>query len=126
MEKHKILIVDDDPKLSTLVRTFLERMGKFEVREENRSFAALSTAREYLPDLVILDVDMPGKDGGDVAAELGADSKLSQTPVMFLSSLVTATDSGMRGGKMFLSKPVDPLTLMRAVRTLLPPQEVAA
>jgi CheY-like chemotaxis protein len=117
---NKILVVDDDPKLSGLVRTFLERLGKFEVREENRSFAALNTAREFQPDMVILDVDMPGKDGGDVAAELAADPRFAKTPVMFLSSLVTPQDSGLRNGRLFLSKPVEPLTLLRAVRSLLP------
>ncbi len=120
MKRTRILLVDDDPKLSTLVRAILERMGGYDVREENRSFAALATAREYLPDLVILDVNMPGKDGGDVAAELRGDYHLAGTPVVFLTSLVTASDSGMRGGRYFLSKPVESNALLKAVRALLP------
>ena len=68
MSKTKILIVDDDARLSTLMRTILER-GGYEAREENRSFAALATARGFRPDLVLLDVDMPGKDGGTRSEE---------------------------------------------------------
>jgi CheY-like chemotaxis protein len=120
MKRTKILLVDDDAKLSALVRVILERMGGYEVREENRSFAALATAREYLPDLVILDVNMPGKDGGDVAAELRSDYRLAGTPVVFLTSLVTARDSGMRGGRYVLAKPVEPYALLKAVRDLVP------
>ena len=92
MSKPKILVVDDDAKITSLLRFILERVGGFEVREENRSFAALATAREFRPQFVLMDVDMPGKDGGDVAAEFRADPDFARTPLVFLTSLVASTE----------------------------------
>lgn len=119
MSKAKILIIDDDAKISALMRAFLER-GGYEVREENRSFAGLATARQFLPHLVLLDVDMPGKDGGTVAAEISADPALRHTPIIFVTSLVSKHESGMRGKERFLGKPVAPADLLAAVRDVLP------
>ena len=120
MKISKILVVDDDPKLSSLIALILRRAGGYEVREENRSFAALATAREYGPDLVLLDVDMPGKDGGAVAHELAADSALSSVPVIFITSLIAPGEAGMRNGAVYLAKPVEPKRLIETVQRLCP------
>ena len=119
MSKSKILIVDDDTRLSTLMRAILVR-GGYETREENRSFAALSAAREFCPDLILLDVDMPGKDGGTVAAELRMDATLARTPIIFVTSLISKSETGMRGGERFLAKPLAPADLLGAVEQMLP------
>src|SRR5688572_9190729 len=110
----RILIVDDDSRISSLMRIVLTRVG-YEVREENRSFAALATAQEFRPHLVLLDVDMPGKDGGMVAAELAADPIVGGTPFIFVTSLVKSHEAGVRGTTRFLSKPVAPAALLAAV-----------
>lgn len=111
MTKSRILVVDDEPNLSGLVRLFLEKTQRFEVRVENRSALALSAAREFRADLILLDVDMPGKDGGDVAREIQAEPALRGVPIVFLTSLVSAAESGggetIRGGMRFLAKPVN-------------------
>ncbi|HEY3901746.1 MAG TPA: response regulator [Chthoniobacter sp.] len=120
MKPSKILIVDDDSKLSSLIALILRRAGGYEVREENRSFAALATAREYLPDLVLLDVDMPGKDGGAVAHELAGDSLLSAVPIIFITSLIAAGEAGTRNGAVYLAKPVEPKRLIETVQRLCP------
>jgi CheY-like chemotaxis protein len=125
MSKHKILIVDDDPQISALMAAVLERKGNYTVRQENRSFAALATARAFSPDLVLLDVDMPGKDGGAVAAELSEDPFLRRVPVVFVTSLASKSDtlqrpSGPRG-PFFLSKPPSPQLLLQTVSELLAP-----
>ena len=119
MNKSRILVVDDEPNLSGLVRLFLEKTQRFEVRVENRSAHALAAAREFRPELVLLDVDMPGKDGGDVAAELKADPTLRNVPIVFLTSLVTQADAGVRGGMHFLSKPVSLKSLIETVDRML-------
>ena len=123
MKKSKILIVDDDARISGLLHALLEKAGGYEVKEENRSFAALATARHFRPDLVVMDVDMPGKSGGDVARELNADPILANTPVLFVTSLLPRDECGidlvMRGNQQFLSKPVDPRSLLRVVQGLL-------
>lgn len=120
MSKSKILIVDDDASISRLIALVLRRMGGYEVREENRSFAALSTAHEFLPDLILLDVDMPGKDGGAVSAELKSDPVFSKTPVIFVTSLISKNEAAARTGAPYLSKPVEPNLLLETVRKYCP------
>ncbi len=120
MSKPRILVVDDDAKISSLVRIILERVGGFQVREENRSFAALATAREFRPHFVLLDVDMPGKDGGDVACDFRADPMFSAIPIVFLTSLVASRELSQLGDDRFLAKPVDPQLLIQTVRSMLP------
>jgi CheY-like chemotaxis protein len=120
MSKSKILIVDDDPKLSRLLAVILNRVGGYEVLEENRSFAAVVTAQRFQPDVILLDVDMPGKDGGMVSAELRSDPQFAKTPIVFVTSLVSKQEQGLHNGVRYLSKPVDPNLLLDTVRGLCP------
>jgi len=123
MNRSRILVVDDEPNLSQLVRLFLEKTQRFEVRVENRPALALSAAREFLPDLILLDVDMPGKDGGDVEREIRKEPALTGVPILFLTSLVSRAEAGesevLRGGKRFLAKPVSPGVLINCVDNIL-------
>src|SRR4051812_36590040 len=123
MNKRRILVVDDEPKLSELVRMFLERTQRFDVRVENRSAHAVATAREFRPEMILLDVDMPGKDGGEVARELKDDATLRATPILFFTSLISRAEAGecetLRGGTRFLAKPVDPKVLVDTVDRIL-------
>jgi DNA-binding response OmpR family regulator len=119
MQKRRILIVDDEPKFTRMVKLNLERTGEFEVRTENRATAALAAAREFKPDLIILDVIMPNMDGGDVANQIKRDKELSHTPIIFLTAAVTPEESGSRGlpsgGALFLGKPVSVDMLIRCI-----------
>jgi CheY-like chemotaxis protein len=128
MNPHRILVIDDEPNLSDLVRLFLEKTKRFEVRVENRSAHAVAAAREFRPDMILLDIDMPGKDGGEVASELNADLALRDTPILFLSSLVSRAEAGeretIRGGERFLAKPVDPKVLIDAIDRILAAESV--
>jgi CheY-like chemotaxis protein len=123
MNKAKIMVVDDDPKLSRLVKLFLESTKLYEVLEENRSSQAAATARSFRPQAVLLDVDMPGKDGGEVAREMADDPQLSRIPVLFFTSLISVEEAGAhevnRAGKLFLAKPVNPVALVGAVSRLV-------
>ena len=87
MNRSKILVVDDDPKLSRLVKTILEKTGCYEVQEENRSSAALATARTIEPDMILLDVVLPGLDGFAVCRRLKAESVTRLTPVVLVTGL---------------------------------------
>ena len=130
MNKPRILVVDDDVGLSGLIRFLLNKTGRFEVLVENRSAHALAVAREFRPDMILLDVDMPGKDGGDVAMEMQSDGELHSVPIVFLTSLVPRCDGGehpvMRGGMPFLSKPVSLKVLLETVDRLLSGRGVTA
>ena len=98
MNKTRILAVDDEPNLSDLVRLFLEKTKRFEVRTENRPGNVLAIAREFRPEMILLDVDMPGQDGGEVAREIEADPALRGTPILFFTSLISASEAGSRIG----------------------------
>ena len=122
--------MDDEPNLSDLVRLFLEKTQRFDVRVENRSARALAAAREFRPDMILLDVDMPGKDGGDVANEIEQDPVLRGVPILFFTSLISREEAGqreiVRGGKQFLAKSVDSKVLISAVDRTLAAQKQAA
>jgi len=123
MTKPRILVVDDEPNLSGLVRLSLLKTERFDVRVENRSALALAAAREYCPDIILLDVDMPGKDGGDVARELQADPVLRAVPILFFTSLISREEAGqqesIRGGMRYLAKPVNSKVLISVVDRIL-------
>jgi|SRR5438876_2096506 len=110
MEKKRILIIDDEASFTRMVKLNLEKTGSFEVREENRATYALTAAREFKPDAILLDVIMPAMDGGDVAAQIRNDRNLKGTPIIFLTATVSqreAGDDGLNsGGDLFLAKPI--------------------
>jgi len=105
-----ILIVDDETSVGRMLKAGLEMHG-FTVRYESRSTDTIKACLEFHPDLILLDIDMPGKDGGDVASELRDHPTLRHTPVIFRSALVAKKETGKRSatGQIFLSKQV-PLT----------------
>jgi DNA-binding response OmpR family regulator len=111
MIKSKVLIVDDDVTASRLLALGLEKTGAFEVKVENLATRALMSARQFNPDMIFLDVCMPGADGGDVAFQMHNDPSLKTTPIVFLTSLVSGQEASAqaaeRGGYEFLGKPAN-------------------
>ena len=124
MSKNRVLIVDDDTNLSRLSGMILENSGQYEVMIVNDSSHALPAARQFHPSVMLLDVDMPGKSGGDLASEASMDSRLRDVPILFLTGLVrreeTLAGPIESGGRQFLAKPVDSTQLLAAVAGLLP------
>ena len=88
MAKKRILIVDDEQSLTTLLTLNLEEFGDYEVRVENWPEDALAAAREFKPNLILLDIIMPRLPGGNVAAQIDADPLLKGTPIVFLTAAV--------------------------------------
>ena len=109
-EKKRILAVDDQARDTRLMKLYLERTNDYVVREENNARAALSAAEEFQPHLILLDVMMPGMDGGELAACFQANPKLKGVPIVFLTAAVTKGEvkagGGQVGGYSFLAKPV--------------------
>jgi CheY-like chemotaxis protein len=110
MRKKRILIVDDDLVCSRILKAGLENTESYDVQTENRALRALSVAREFGPDLVLLDVCMIDGDGGEVAFKLRNDKQLQHVPIIFLTSIVSEQEaqdgSVTRGTFPFLAKPV--------------------
>ena len=116
--KRRILIVDNDHNTTHLVKVLLERTGRYLVVEENDAAKAHQSARNFRPDLILLDVVMPETGGGEVAARIEADPELHNTPIVFLTGLVTRAEvkSGLRvQGHPFLAKPVSIPELINAI-----------
>ena len=92
-EKRRILIVDDDRDSTHLIKILLEKISHYLVLEENDAAKAHESARDFRPDLILLDIMMPQIDGGDIAAQIDADPGLQRTPIIFLTALVTKTEA---------------------------------
>jgi CheY-like chemotaxis protein len=118
-EKRRILIVDDEVSFARMVKLNLEKTGAFEVRAESKANAALPAAREFKPDLIILDVIMPSMDGGDVSNQIKRDRNLRETPIIFLTATVSKREAGEAGlnsgGELFLAKPVTVENLIQCI-----------
>ena len=116
--KRRIMIVDDHKGITALWRVMLERTGCYTVREENRSAWATRTARDFQPEVLLLDMDMPDLNGSEVAADLRADEFLNDTPIIFLTSLVSPCEvaAGKRiEGYPCLAKPTSLDDLVRVI-----------
>lgn len=117
----KVLLVDDEAGFTQLLRMNLERTGEYEVRVENNSTLALSAAKAFKPDAILLDVVMPEMDGGDVQALLEADPELKSVPIVMLTALVDSTELSegavaQMGTSMVLPKPVNLELLLRVLK----------
>ncbi|MFA6560778.1 MAG: response regulator [Verrucomicrobiia bacterium] len=108
MDKKRILLVDDDLAFTRMMKLNLERSGTYEIRIENTGSQAVASAREFKPNLILLDVIMPEVDGGDVAAMLKDDPLLKDIPVVFLTALVSGEENAsgglIRSGYRFIGK----------------------
>lgn len=123
MINKKILVVDDEPGVTRNLKLNLEFAGDYEVLGENHAANALAAARAFRPDLILLDVMMPGMDGADLAARFQADPLLRDTPVIFLTAIVSNRETDgrqmLRGGGIFLAKPVETAVLIRSIEQVL-------
>jgi len=116
--KHKILIVDDDEKTVDLVKLYLEKDG-YRVLTAYDGLEALELARQKQPDLIVLDLMLPGVDGLDVCRILRAESKV---PIIMLTAKTTEKDKliGLDlGADDYVTKPFSPRELLARVRAVL-------
>ena len=122
-EKHRILIVDDDTLYAEILKIQLEKTGAYEVKTVAHARLAVAAAREFGPQLILLDIMMPEQDGGDTAAQLAEDERLQDIPVVFLTSAVTRAEmagtGGIVAGKRILAKPVDEQELVDTIQKYL-------
>jgi CheY-like chemotaxis protein len=120
----KIVLIDDEEDFCYFVKKNLERTGKFEVITVSESKKGLDTVKREKPDLVLLDILMPGVDGGVLRQSLSEDKATQNIPVIFLTAVVDRADFGEelikeRGGQKFLAKPISPDELIDAINEVL-------
>jgi CheY-like chemotaxis protein len=122
-EKTRVLVVDDEAVFTRMVKLNLEATGDYAVETVNHSPGAALRAKEFLPHIILLDVVMPGADGGDVAAALRTRTLTKDIPIIFVSAMVSPREAkkGLyeSGGEHFLAKPVNTETLSAAIETVL-------
>jgi two-component system alkaline phosphatase synthesis response regulator PhoP len=113
-----ILIIEDEPELVKVLRSYLEQAG-FSVLSAGRGDTGLSIYEHKRPDLVILDLNLPGMDGLDVAREI---RRKANTPLIMLTARVEETDQliGLElGADDYIPKPFSPRVVVARVRALL-------
>ncbi len=117
----RIFIIDDESDLTDLLHYQLKREG-FKVEAKNDPFAALSAARDFGPDLIVLDVMMPDLDGYQLLRMFRSDNLLSDIPVIMLTARAGVEDriKGLESGADdYLGKPFDAKELVLRIRAIL-------
>ena len=118
----RLLIIDDEPHLTALIRAAFAATGRYLIKEENRSLRALHAARHFHPDLILLDMMMPELDGSEVAQQLRDDPALQDVPIVFVTSLAANGVIGSVGflsGYSFVAKPFQISDLINCVDQML-------
>jgi CheY-like chemotaxis protein len=125
MANKSILVADDDLISQNMLRTALTSAG-YSVLAASDGLEAVRLAKEGRPDIIVLDIMMPGMDGGEVAEVLKNDAKTRRIPIIFLSSLITESEEKTveeKEAATFLSKPYSRERLLNEVKKLILKQE---
>jgi len=121
MSKKKVLVIDDEANIVTMVRSRLEAAG-YEVISAFNGEDGLLKAKSNKPDAIILDIIMPGMDGGRVGEALHSDPQTKGIPVIFLTCLVDGKEVGSQhiiGGNIILAKPFKADELLRLLKDVI-------
>ena len=119
----RVLVVDDEPDVLLLCRLNLEQQG-FHVLVASNGRSALDLLRDEKPDVLVLDLMMPGMTGYDVLEAIRADEQLPETPILVLTAKSLQADrvrTAELGASAFLTKPFLPSELCDLVRSLAGP-----
>lgn len=119
---HKILVVDDEKDVLQLLEKRLTSEG-YAVITASSGFDAISLAKLKLPDLILLDILMPGVDGGEVARKLKGDPNTQNIPVIFLTALLSKKEErqvhSVIANNITFAKPIDTEKLLTQIKKLL-------
>tara|TARA_R110002020_G_scaffold258934_3_gene472793 strand:+ start:316 stop:708 length:393 start_codon:yes stop_codon:yes gene_type:complete len=120
-ELTRILYVEDDLDIQTVAKLALEVVGGFNVKVCSSGEEAMAEAEHFSPDLILLDVMMPGMDGPNTMASLRQLKTLQKVPVIFMTAKVQPKEVEQLislGAESVIAKPFDPMTLSSQVRSI--------
>jgi len=122
--KTKILIIDDEKEFTDLLQMNLRIRGPMQLRVVNHSDEAVEVARQFSPDVILLDIIMPAPDGCDVLRTLETDPELKEIPIIIVSALVTNDETTgephpMTSGRPVVAKPVKIARLVGAIEDVV-------
>jgi len=119
----KVLIADDEKSLCNSLKKSLELTEEFSVETVSDSKAIIAAAVKFKPDIILLDVMMPGKSGNAVALELKEKEATKNIPVIFLTGIVSSEEVSVNdnviGGEYFIAKPVDTALLASLIKKII-------
>ncbi len=121
MVRKRILLVDQEPQITLLVRVAFEKTGRYSVRQERPGALALAAARSFRPDVILVDLIANGAEGDLITRQFRADAVLKDIPVLCLSALRSGgaiDSSGTLGGYDFSVTPIGIEELVRGVEEL--------
>lgn len=118
MKLQNILYVEDEPDIQAVAKLALEMVGGFMVKTCSSGEQALLEAEAFMPDMVLLDVMMPGMDGPSTLKALRERSLLAQVPVAFMTAKVQSPEVVHYKALDVITKPFDPMTLAAQVRAV--------
>ncbi|MFA5436498.1 MAG: response regulator [Candidatus Neomarinimicrobiota bacterium] len=126
MPAKKVLVIDDEEYFCRAVKKIIETNRDFLVLTATRGDEGLRLAKAEKPDLILLDIVMPGMAGTQVAEELLEDPATASIPIIFVTAIVKQEEAernkGFLGGRMFIAKPVVVDELLKKIDSLLSSQ----
>lgn len=121
--KKRIFVIDDESDLTYMLKLSLESMGYYTVESENDPASAVRSARAFDPDLIVLDIMMPGMDGTEVAARMRQDPALRDVPILFMTALIATPEAPggffNSGGQTFVPKSMGTGRLIECIEQAL-------
>lgn len=123
-EKKRILLVDDEEDYCYFMSRNLEATGEFSVITTHEGQEGINLARKEHPDLILLDIVLPGISGTDVASVLLNDPQTKRIPIIFLTAVVTQRELGVKavkeiGGNNFIAKTAQTEDVIKAIKKIL-------
>lgn len=119
----KVLLIEDEPNIIEAIGFILSRDG-WDVKTHSNGHDAMQAVRARMPDLIILDVMLPGKSGYDILTEIRNDAELSEIPVLMLTARGQTKDREMAeraGVSHYMTKPFSNADVLAVVRSLVTP-----
>ncbi len=118
---NKIMLVEDEPDIQAVARLTLESVGGFTVEICSSGKEAVERAEDFAPDLILLDVMMPGMDGLSVLKALREIPQVAKTPVIFMTAKAQSHEVDLykrQGAIDVISKPFDPMLLSETIKCI--------